>query len=218
MKNIKILLSIIATSTLFIASCSNEEKKITADTLTSAKFTNNELNDMKASFIVVMKSEEYKQFHNKKDEMITKMDQESFTFKSRQDFVNWISINENLSKTNFSSITEAIELYDKSIDALSALRAKFKMFYDKLLIADTNEFLAICAPEMVHPQLQYSERSCVNSCIDTANAAYHLADITYEYAMNTGDFGMMYYGTIAYQNENNQITQNYISCFGACPV
>lgn len=215
MKNLKTFIAIAFILVTISISCSKDEK---IDSTNSAKFSSTELSKMKTDFIAIMNSTEYKTFHDSTNQMISKMKNEDFTFKNRQDFVDWIKTSGNLSKTDFTSTDDAIKLYDDSINALTTLRTKFNTFYDNLLNSDAEEFLEICAPEMIHPQLPTYEKSCAQGCVDTAIAAYHLEDLTYEYAMSTGDFGMIYYGTIAYHNANHHITQNYMNCFGSCPV
>ncbi len=221
MKNLKIIFGIVtilvATITISI-SCSKDESRDSANSSMTSKLPTRDIESMKTDFIEIMKSSEYITFHNSVNQMTFKMKDVKFNFKTRTDFIEWINATGNLSKTAFISTEDAIKLYDDSITQLNGLHSKFKSFYDKLLTCDVDEFLSVCAPEMIHPNLQTSQSSCQNACVDTALAAFHLADITYEFAMNTGDVFMGYYGTIAYNNENAQITQDYMTCFGNCPI
>lgn len=219
MKKLKIsfaiIIILIATITISV-SCSENENKEVQNSGLKARISDRDIEKLKADFIIVMESHEYINFHNGVKIMEEKMNKQNFTFKTREEFVEWI--NGNLSKTFFTSTDDAIKLYDSTTNELNNLHIKYSDFYKSLKDCSIDDILVICAPELVHPPLQSSERSCVNACVDTAVKAFHLADITYEYAMNSGNVYMAMYGTIAYHNENAQITQNYINCFGNCPV
>lgn len=219
MKNLKISFAIviifIVTITISVSCSENENKEVQNSSLT-ARVSEAEINQLKAEFILIMESQEYINFHNSVKIMEGKMNNEQFTFRTRQAFVEWI--NGNLNKTLFTSTQEAIELYDYTTTELSNLRSNYSDFYNSLISCDIDEILVICAPELVHPPLQTSKVPCVTGCVNVAETAFHIADITFEYAMNTGDVYMAMFGSIAYHNENAQITQNYINCFGNCSV
>ena len=219
MKNLKISFAIIfillASITISVSCSENENGKVENSNL-KARISDRDMEKLKADFIIIMESNEYINFHKGAKTMGEKMNKENFTFKTREEFVEWI--NNNLDKTFFTSTNDAIKLYDSTINELNNLHIKYKNFYSSLNDCTIDDILIICAPELVHPPLQSSERSCANACVDAAVKAFHIADLTYEYAMNSGNVYMAMYGTIAYNNENAQITQNYIKCFGNCPV
>lgn len=219
MKNLKIPLAIVAiliVSTTILISCTRDEINEKENSSINAKLTNNEISVLKAQFLEIMESEEYLDFHKGIEIMDEQINGETFSAKSREEFVFWI--NGNLNKTLFTSTSEAIKLYDDTTNALSDLRSKYNSFYNELKNCTIEEILIICEPELIQMIFQTSENPCVTNCVDVAERAFHIADLTYQYAMNTGDVYIGMYGTMAYVRENAEITQNYIDCFGSCPI
>lgn len=220
MKNLKMTFVIvtifIATYTISVSCTENDNKEVQNSSVT-ARLSDNEINKLKADFLVIMQSNEYTAFHNYVRVMGVKMNNENFVFSSRQDFVEWI--NSNLNKTLFTTTDEAINLYDDTRKELSDLRLKYSDFYNSLMSCSTDEILVICAPEMVHPILKIAQSDCQNTCVDAAELSFHFSDQAYTYLLNSSDdFGYIVMGTYAYIMEQTQISQNYTNCFGQCPI
>lgn len=176
-----------------------------------------EIDSLKNVFIEIMKSEEYINFHKDVDEMVAKMKNANVSFKNKEEFNNWLTL--NLDKTYFNNINEALNLHDKSINNLNKIHTKYKSFYDILPNLKSGEFTIIFEPEMTNPlnEVQYNEE-CAQGCVDTAIQQYHLSDISYQYTVlaNSDNGNLIYWATYAHDKEQKSIFAQYQSCFAGC--
>ncbi len=204
-------------ATIGIISCSKEDNPNSdSSALNKGKLTTTELEKLQDEFKQIILSSEYIDLENLAKSMADALNQEvNVPFEKRSDFENWVT--QNLSKTDFISVVDAMDAYDDLNKASYDLDKEYNSFYVALEGLEIDDILIILEPQLPFPNLQTSSTPCQNYCMDTCSDNIDALDAGY--AANMGNYNTHIgraYARIQYFVSITAIVDIYNGCMSSC--
>lgn len=186
----RILQIALASMFIFYASCSNESDVITQESGTNSSIVKSgglsqtELEDAIRLYNDMIETTEYKAFDLLLEEFNWKMNVENEnmpTFVSKDEAMIWI--NNNLARTNFSSISEFESDYDNLTGAMGNIMSNNMGLYDAFSGATLDQTIEIMNPK--NPSVEYptGPNACELGCIISYDNDRQAAESDYSIAM-----------------------------------
>ena len=205
------IVTFILSGTLLFVSCAKDENS----NITSLQRSADDIKDMQTRFVKIMESEEYKNLHVDIKEMANSLlDNKDVDFKTRETFAEWIDT--NLPKTDFSSKTEAMNLYDKLISKTEALSNDYNHFYEDLNSFDSDEIYLIIQPSLQTSNLQTTSNPCQNNCMDICSANIDALNQGYVENLPNATKWQRVFAEIQYWVSINAIVDIFNGCMTTC--
>jgi hypothetical protein len=212
--NLSIIAMILVFATLMIFSCSQEETSTEKTTNSEQqRIANPTVNDLKAEFVIIMKSSEYINLENNIKKIATGIrGNNQVPLDTKEAFTFWLT--ENLSKTNFTNTEEALKLYDDFLKYSDAYTNKFNDFYIDLNDGNfkASEIALILGPELKSPLFEVQTGPCQNYCMDECEANIDFLNNGYASTPNAWTPR----GRLQYWISYTWIVGNYNDCLSSC--
>ena len=219
MKKMKKLALIVLGLVFFtIISCTNEDKDEQSQIENSKNFrlVSGDLERAKELFLNMIRTEDYKRFMDVTNDFVSKMNYNIVNVRSKEEYMNWISSNLNLTK--FASVEDFERSLDDMITKQSVLMSNNTEIYSYLDNAEPDQILEIIEPSLGLPPTLYEVNSCSDGCINTCfNSLDVLDSVTaLQYAASSNHPFMWSIINAQYWAAFKVIVDNLNSCISNC--
>ena len=172
--NFPIIAIVMSIITFLVISCSQDENTIEKNSNSmSQRIANPTVKDLQDEFIQIMQTSEYLDLEKNITTLTNGLNgNKEVPIDNKEVFAAWI--NSNLSKTNFTNSTEALNLYDEFLTLSENYINKHKAFYDDLESSNftKGEIALILKPQLLSAPIQTTNNAspCQNYCMDECEA------------------------------------------------
>jgi hypothetical protein len=204
-------------------SCSSENEVAIDDSSHAAsafRIADPDVGTAKSLYITMMSSTEYNDLKSSIAAFNAKLKNHDISFPEKAKWMAWI--NEEISTTSFTSVSEFETMYDDSVSKLAKMMAANKTLFDFLGKADNDQIGIITGPEF-DPPGHTTESDCIDGCIEDFENGEAVGGImlnsalenAFSYYNPLNPMGRFYRITSAFQSFWN-FRNNLIDVFGTC--
>lgn len=179
---------------LLIFSCSEDNSTYQSTSAeNSNKITQSEQTLAKKMFVDMMSTSDYSNYQNSLDAFVEKMNGNAVYFKTKAEYMSWIS--NNISSTLFTSTQQFSAMLDDMVAKHALLVSNNSQLFTYILNADTEQRLEIIKPSLVEMQVLTSSNSCTDQCISDYEDAWNGNEWAYslDYGINSHAFAEQIY-------------------------
>lgn len=218
---------------LFFVSCSENEDVVVNDSFLQTEFSAQyahrggtslspeDFDEAKGLYIAMINSSEYEIYTASLRTFVVKLNDNEADFETKDDAMKWI--NQNISVTSFTNVSEFESMFDDNINALEVLVDLNERVYELMSGADLGQLQVILSPgnsKIDYPVVTDScqeecERICDEAMIANENARdqgirelYYVRGLAYLIALNSVN--------TKYDEEWVKISKAYTTCAGKC--
>lgn len=216
MKNLFLkTVSLLFCVSMLVLGCSTEDENTTNSPSINAKVAENELIKAKQLFVDMMSTSEYSNYRSTLMNFVDKMNGNVVIFQTKQEYLNWISL--NLAKTKFISKEEFSEILDNLVLKQSILMTKNSELYSYLAHAEEQQIIQILQPSLATPPNIVTTSSCADECMDQCELDINANNYVHSINYGMGDTAFAYaLSDSIYWSQMTWIIGSYNNCLSNC--
>ena len=191
----KILKPLVLVVITFISvSCSNENENVSnpSENLSSIQFKNLSTTDIETAkrlYADLIQTDDYISFKASLRAFNEKVNVTGLNFKSKAEWMNWIS--SNLNNTSFTSVVEFENEFDNSVGKLESIITANTTLFNIIGNANSLQLFEIMPPVHISPEYPPVPLDCLDDCIATYEAAEDQAYQDYYQDVENGSDGTL---------------------------